>query len=105
MGDTSFVVLVNIADREAAFESARQDAACEFGWREDNGTIATKEIIVVAALESMTYTDAKVRVEALLSDPMAPYCDHHGDIAGAIPIAPETGEPCTGWLFFGYACI
>lgn len=104
MGGISFEVHQSGADRDTAFEAARQAAAQEVGWREDSGTIATKEQVTVVHESTLALTNAKALANRLLDRFDAPYCDHYDVVAAAIPVADTDGGPRTGWLFFGFAC-
>jgi hypothetical protein len=104
MGGVSFEVHQPSEDLATAFETARQAAAHEVGWREDSGTIATKDEVTVVHEDTLSLTAAKALANRLLNRFDAPYCDHYGVVAAAIPVAATDGGPRTGWLFFGFAC-
>lgn len=103
MGGVGFKVHQQGVDLATAFEAARQDAAFRVGWREDSGTIATKETATVVCEGTLTLAAAKELSNRLLDGFDEPYCDHYDVVAAAIPVADTDGGPRTGWLFFGIA--
>ena len=104
MGGIDFTVHRDGVELAAAFEAARQDAAREYGWCEDSGTITTKEEVTVVHPGTLSHPEAEALAKELLERLDEPYCDHYGIVAAAIPTAEVTGGPRTGWLFFGVAC-
>ncbi|WP_018685340.1 hypothetical protein [Actinokineospora enzanensis] len=104
MGGISFEVHQPGAELATAFQEARQAAAHKVGWREDSGTIATKDKVTVVHEGTLTLAAAKALANRLLDRFDEPYCDHYGDVAAAIPVADTDSGPRTGWLFFGIAC-
>lgn len=104
MGGISFEVHQPGTELATAFQEARQAAAHEVGWREDSGTIATKDEVTVVHEGTLSLTAAKALADRLLNRFDEPYCDHYGVVAAAIPVADTDGGPGIGWLFFGFAC-
>jgi len=104
MGGIDFKVHQPGTDLTTAFEEARQAAASWHGWREDSGTIATKDTVTVVHEDTVSLAAAQAIATQLLGRFDEPYCDHFDTVAAAIPVADTAGGPRTSWLFFGVAC-
>lgn len=100
MGAVDFYTTATGPDLKTAFNTAREEAAWEYGHGRYTGTIAEKDEVLLLDEPKRSEADAMTRAQELIraGDPRI---DDKWGPAGALPITTDAGHD--GWLFFGFA--
>ncbi|MFC5911818.1 hypothetical protein [Streptacidiphilus monticola] len=102
MGAVTFYLTATATTPQAAFDAIRQEAAAEYGWREDSGTVAMKDEYVLIDTSVRPHDEAMSLAVDLIArnDPRVE--DSFGP-AGCLEITPTTPGGGRAFLFFGWA--